>query len=222
MTKPIPITKKQDLSASMIFDDKSELSTTPINKIYKWIDDGITDNCNICTAQFSFFFRKHHCRCCGRIFCYKCSAYNIIIPEDFSLLHKKVKDNTANRVCKQCHDNIIRYNDVNRNMKILNYIKLDIEILYSMRGVCKIWKEYADFRINKLRELQYSLPNHIFTDLEKKLLWENYQNIINHPKYLIQLLKSIDYKGYKDRETKLKLIIVNIVCQETKFISLFL
>lgn len=244
MSKPIQINKKNELTASMIINQTSELSSTPVNKIYKWVDDSLVDACTICNNKFSIINRKHHCRCCGRIFCSTCLNYKIFIPKDYSLLHIKdsnekddddedeiIKINTINKiikstkiikddkiklsqkekqpdkVCKTCNDNIIRYNDVNRIMKSFKFLKLDIDLLNHMRGVCKIWTEFADFRINKLRELQYSLPNHKFTKLEKKLLLDNYKYIINHPKYLIQLLKSINYSSYKDIKLYLPLII---------------
>ncbi|XP_076455922.1 uncharacterized protein LOC143290403 isoform X2 [Babylonia areolata] len=39
----------------------------------KWMDSSTVTKCMHCQADFSLFLRKHHCRLCGRIFCYNCS-----------------------------------------------------------------------------------------------------------------------------------------------------
>ena len=42
-----------------------------------WIDDQSVDDCYHCHKQFTWRLRRHHCRGCGRIFCYECSRYII-------------------------------------------------------------------------------------------------------------------------------------------------
>ncbi|XP_069120425.1 FYVE and coiled-coil domain-containing protein 1-like isoform X2 [Argopecten irradians] len=39
----------------------------------KWMDDKAVLNCLGCKTEFSFTVRKHHCRMCGKIFCFNCS-----------------------------------------------------------------------------------------------------------------------------------------------------
>lgn len=36
-----------------------------------WIKDDVATNCSTCSAKFSITERKHHCRCCGNVFCAK-------------------------------------------------------------------------------------------------------------------------------------------------------
>lgn len=59
-----------------------------------WKPDTSTPKCNACDDIFSLFNRKHHCRKCGKIFCFKCwgklsyvKAYNKEVP-----------------VCHECYD----------------------------------------------------------------------------------------------------------------------
>ncbi|XP_033733173.1 LOW QUALITY PROTEIN: FYVE and coiled-coil domain-containing protein 1-like [Pecten maximus] len=40
----------------------------------KWMDDKAVLNCLGCKTEFSFTVRKHHCRMCGKIFCFNCSS----------------------------------------------------------------------------------------------------------------------------------------------------
>ena len=48
-----------------------------------WQPDAEVSNCPICGHTFSFFFRKHHCRKCGRVVCANCSPHRITIPRQF-------------------------------------------------------------------------------------------------------------------------------------------
>lgn len=58
----------------------------------QWVEG---DNCYRCKSTFSLVQRKHHCRCCGQIFCDKCSAKTSTIPK-FGI-EKEV------RVCDDCY-----------------------------------------------------------------------------------------------------------------------
>ncbi|XP_073235994.1 RUN and FYVE domain-containing protein 2-like isoform X2 [Porites lutea] len=58
----------------------------------RWMDDSEASHCLGCHAEFTFLLRKHHCRMCGRIFCYSCSDNWIQTPHSRKL----------RRVCRQC------------------------------------------------------------------------------------------------------------------------
>ncbi|KAI9759902.1 MAG: hypothetical protein M4579_002027 [Chaenotheca gracillima] len=49
----------------------------------RWQPDGEVSACPICGKQFTFFYRKHHCRKCGRVVCALCSPHRITIPRQF-------------------------------------------------------------------------------------------------------------------------------------------
>ncbi|BHF58737.1 hypothetical protein SprV_0100169200 [Sparganum proliferum] len=40
-----------------------------------WMPDGHCKTCFECNAKFGIFRRRHHCRFCGRIFCFQCSNH---------------------------------------------------------------------------------------------------------------------------------------------------
>lgn len=49
----------------------------------RWQPDSEVANCPICGKSFGFWFRKHHCRKCGRVVCANCSPHRITIPRQF-------------------------------------------------------------------------------------------------------------------------------------------
>lgn len=48
-----------------------------------WEPDAGVTKCPICGTTFSFWYRKHHCRKCGRVVCANCSPHRITIPRQF-------------------------------------------------------------------------------------------------------------------------------------------
>ena len=61
----------------------------------QWVDG---DCCSRCRVAFGVVQRKHHCRCCGQVFCDKCSSKNSQIPK-FGI-EKEV------RVCDECFEQL--------------------------------------------------------------------------------------------------------------------
>lgn len=53
----------------------SVLTETPVAP--EWDDNTV---CTRCRSEFGTFLRKHHCRNCGRVFCYKCSSKSMPLP----------------------------------------------------------------------------------------------------------------------------------------------
>jgi growth factor-regulated tyrosine kinase substrate len=62
-----------------------------------WADG---DNCHRCRVAFGLIQRQHHCRCCGQVFCDKCSSKSCPIPK-FGI-EKDV------RVCDDCYEKLNR------------------------------------------------------------------------------------------------------------------
>nr|VZI27783.1 unnamed protein product [Spirometra erinaceieuropaei] len=63
----------------------------------EWKSDADTGVCTQCSAPFGLSRRKHHCRNCGLIFCYECSAYRMTLPSSSKPL----------RVCEPCHNQLL-------------------------------------------------------------------------------------------------------------------
>ena len=49
----------------------------------RWQPDADVNECPICQRAFTWLFRRHHCRKCGRVVCNDCSPHRITIPRQF-------------------------------------------------------------------------------------------------------------------------------------------
>lgn len=49
----------------------------------QWQHDSEVSRCPVCKTEFSFWYRKHHCRKCGRVVCAACSPHRITIPRQY-------------------------------------------------------------------------------------------------------------------------------------------
>ena len=49
----------------------------------QWQPDSDVSKCPVCQTDFHFFYRKHHCRKCGRVVCAACSPHRITIPKQY-------------------------------------------------------------------------------------------------------------------------------------------
>eukprot|EP01087_Luapelamoeba_hula_P015421 TRINITY_DN4606_c0_g1_i2.p1 TRINITY_DN4606_c0_g1~~TRINITY_DN4606_c0_g1_i2.p1 ORF type:complete len:641 (+),score=107.44 TRINITY_DN4606_c0_g1_i2:360-2282(+) len=60
-----------------------------------WVNDYAAHACHKCKAPFTFFFRRHHCRGCGLVFCQACTNQQCVLP------HMGYTDSPV-RVCLEC------------------------------------------------------------------------------------------------------------------------
>lgn len=81
-----------------MFELAKQQEKLQVEKIKKetttWQSDDAVSRCRECGTEFSVFNRKHHCRCCGKIFCGSCTAHRLRIPGHVSA--------ELQRVCNSC------------------------------------------------------------------------------------------------------------------------
>ena len=63
-----------------------------------WVEDTAVRRCGRCGKEFGAALRRHHCRLCGRVFCWACSDNLCSLAE--------LGYNKPVRVCGRCFDNI--------------------------------------------------------------------------------------------------------------------
>jgi len=172
------------------------------NKNNVWINDNMVTNCYGCGGEFGFFKRKHHCRSCGNIFCYECASLAIVIPDfvedrpnaadywNISHYISQLKGEDE-RVCRQCFEIINEKKSAYQKIVQIFENPLNIDQIKELPNTSDNVKNYY---FDHVRNIQYYLPNHEYTDIDKKLLRVNAHHFSQHSKYLVHLIKSIDWK----------------------------
>lgn len=76
-----------------------------------WQNADDVNECNFCSAAFTFLNRKHHCRRCGLVVCASCSASRVPLPSSARVItpgkgHMKSSNRNDDveqvRVCDTC------------------------------------------------------------------------------------------------------------------------
>jgi len=205
--------------------DDSFINLNEERRRNSWVSDTIIEKCLVCDKYFSLFRRKHHCRNCGGIFCYECCSSYIKIPNfidncpkpEYNLLDIKnyipttIKNKTLSilgyepneeRVCLKCYKYIIKILEISDLIKVFSNITLDIASYKKMASVNKSWFKISKFYLQSLKEIQFYLPDHKYTKKEREMLWINRNYFAGHSKWLIPLIKSIEWNNITADEKK--------------------
>ena len=201
-------------------------------KTLQWVDDTNINVCYSCHEEFGFFIRKHHCRGCGRIFCDKCSRWKIsykniphgvIISRNeyckfWGLNNHREKDKeliVKHRSCQNCFNLFKKLNALYKFIKIFEFTPLTIPELIKLKGVCVVWCEAINVILSHFREIQYLLPLHQYTELEKHLLYTNRDLIMGHNRYMKHLLLCFPYLDFTIQNKEKKISCKSLLCSST-------
>ena len=130
-----------------------------------WTEDSSVNSCHNCKDEFTLFFRKHHCRLCGKIFCYNCSNNYVntnlktkLIKLD-EYLSECLNDVTIKeknkRLCFQCNKLLININIIAKFIKIFELLSLDMKTIYKLLLVNKNWNKSIIFYLYNFKGIQY-------------------------------------------------------------------
>lgn len=80
-----------------------------VNNFAQWQPDQNMRNCLNCHASFSFLVRKHHCRCCGGVFCGNCTDRYARYDGSRVRIVKRLnaEEFPPFRTCGSCYDNLL-------------------------------------------------------------------------------------------------------------------
>lgn len=212
-----PSTKAEEEASTVLFH----------SKIKKWVNDDLVEKCHSCQKQFSFLFRKHHCRSCGHIYCYNCASNYISLPTNLLTLEEPnslpklasfedltkfpttqtTQTTQTQRVCNKCKDKVQLMRKVWSKIKLIKNSELtiiDIQLIKSTT-TDKEWKEAALYFIAQFRSLLYQFTKDKPTDEEYELLKKNARLFYNHSCWTAAYFKSIPWETL-DLETQKEII----------------
>ena len=177
-----------------IFDTKLRafLKNTQRKKIYRPVDDSTVTHCYKCGGVFTFFTRKHHCRSCGRIFCYNCSQWSENIPKDlveYVEIYTWITADKMLRVCQACKDTIASYRRVERLIQYFEIVSYPIELCFRALTLSKDWCDAMKIYLANFRQIQNYSPTTILGKRDICALQMNIDNIQGHNRWLLQALK---------------------------------
>ena len=208
-----------DLSISMLIDSginsdiNNENKLLNEKKLHYWVDDSTIDRCIKCKKNFSLTLRKHHCRNCGKIFCYKCSNYFITIPDSVDVPRRNkyfnynyYSDNNEERVCQNCYNDIFEINNLKIIVNFFDLLKLDIIDYRVITIVCKTWNRIGSNYLNKFRNLHYKFPDYPFSKQQSEILYNNRYYFGNHSKWLTQMIISQNWQNNFNKDELITII----------------
>lgn len=170
-----------------------------------WIPDNASSHCYLCKDGFSLIKRRHHCRACGRIFCYKCCNNYMSLPKNleeypeknqnlWEYVYRNVQYKTPKskkeRVCNSCHHRLT--NIINLEVYILIFSYLDIKTICSIASVSREWYRAVNVTKSIFKSIQYLLPGYSISPLQSRLLWNSREYLIGHSRWLIKIISLVN------------------------------
>ncbi|KAI0238102.1 FYVE, RhoGEF and PH domain-containing protein 4 [Lamellibrachia satsuma] len=107
-----------------------------------WTKDQKAPKCMQCSAGFTPFFRRHHCRACGHVVCGNCTSHKVPLPYN----------DQQNRVCDTCHKMILQ-GDSAKTKHICGFLHISTD---TKRWQKQYFVVYNDFVLRSFKDAEDS------------------------------------------------------------------
>ena len=167
-----------------------------------WIPDSRVTRCFRCGTMFKLWRRRHHCRCCGRVFCASCSQRQDIIPSYFKAYGPSFEDKTTptpQRTCIDCSDHVRTVTSMEWLIRMISLLPVHMRTLYQLRLVNREWNHSVNTMLGVYRGLQYKLPCQPYSSLERDFLWTHRKAFQGHTDWLCHLFASMAQQKNLDK-----------------------
>lgn len=173
------------------------LSQIHRRKLLRPVADGTVDSCYQCQNKFSMLYRRHHCRACGRIFCYSCSNRKMNIPKELityqEVTYFSFLNSSEQRVCDECHDVITDYTRLSQLIQFFRILGLPLELCFRAATINNDWRKAIIYYLSEIRNIQYILPNVKLNSHQTRFVINNIDIITRHSNWLLQAYKIPNY-----------------------------
>lgn len=210
-----------------------DLKETNLRRTQSWAPDDAVSHCHNCHRTFTMFYRKHHCRACGRIFCAACSAQTAQLPRELDSFPKTPSNNEwltgyigrwranssnrAQRVCDTCKVKITQLVNVSSSIRMLIALRLNLRELSTWACVSKQYNDAVDVVRRMHSNLLYRLPWYKLSKPENEFLRLNSDFFPGHNRWLTLLIKSIDHASPEEVKAIIELLHSprRVTCRQT-------
>lgn len=97
------------------------------------------------------------------------------------------------RVCDDCACSLQQRRTHYNIVRVFELCGLDLQELRTVGQVCRKWHRASIMCLSMFRQIQYYLPTHRLSEREKALLIINRRFLAGHTKWVLQLVKAIDF-----------------------------
>ncbi|OQR92302.1 phosphatidylinositol kinase (PIK-D) [Thraustotheca clavata] len=108
-------------------------------------------------------------------------------------LQQAPKGSVLQRVCDDCASALQQRRQHYNMVRIFELCDLDIKTLRVLGQVCRKWHRASIMCLSTFRQIQYYLPSHPLSLREKNSLIRNRKFLAGHSKWLLQLVKAVDF-----------------------------
>ncbi|DAZ95754.1 TPA: hypothetical protein N0F65_006402 [Lagenidium giganteum] len=104
------------------------------------------------------------------------------------------------RVCDDCACALQQRRHHYNTVKVFELCQFNLKELRTLGQVCRKWHRASIMCLSTFRQIQYYLPTHRLSDREKMLLVINRGFLCGHTKWILQLVKAIDFRAESEDE----------------------
>ncbi|KAE8915084.1 hypothetical protein PF005_g4576 [Phytophthora fragariae] len=104
------------------------------------------------------------------------------------------------RVCDDCACALQQRRHHYNTVKVFELCAFDLQELRTLGQVCRKWHRATIMCLSMFRQIQYYLPTHRLSEREKKMLIINRKFLGGHTKWLLQLVKAVDFSEENETE----------------------
>ncbi|KAG7377201.1 hypothetical protein PHYPSEUDO_012034 [Phytophthora pseudosyringae] len=121
------------------------------------------------------------------------------VPSSHRTMH--VPDGSVmQRVCDDCACALQQRRHHYNTVKVFELCEFDLQELRTLGQVCRKWHRATIMCLSMFRQIQYYLPTHRLSEREKKMLIINRKFLGGHTKWLLQLVKAVDFSVENETE----------------------
>lgn len=171
-------------------------------RVQVWTPDDAVTECHKCHVTFGWLTRRHHCRACGRIFCFQCCARLTKLPRDLVRYPEPLESDSPTvestvgaereRVCEPCYRDIKRIRPVCALVR--QYDKCGYDVVQLTNEVAREGDEAREavlLSLSTFREIQYHLPScQTLSERERAMLRRNQHLLCGHGAWAVPLLQA--------------------------------